>query len=323
MKIDIHAHIVERRYIEELTEVMGLTTAPGRPGQMLLRRDGLTYAWYREDMFDIDNALRVMDDHGIEMRVLSLSAPNVYVWDRDQQIQVARRMNDATATVCRAHPDRFAGFASLPLADADASLVELDRAVDELDMVGVTIGSNIDGRALNEGFFEPIWARVNERRLPVFEHPMFSPHSAGMEEFELPLRVGFVFDTTLVATRLIYAGIFERYPDFPYILAHTGGTLPMVLERLDNGYRLFPDCSEHITKLPSEFARNFYYDTCAFFEPALMMARELFGSDHLLWGTDNPFIAADSAHVEALPIPDNEKAEILGGNAARLLGLER
>ena len=323
MKVDIHAHIVERRYVEELAEVMGLSASPGRPGQVLLRRDGLTYAWYRDEMFDVDHALRAMDDHGIDMRVLSLSAPNVYVWNRDRQIEVARRMNDATAAVCRAHPDRFAGFASLPLVDAEASLAELGRAVDELAMVGVMIGSNVDGRSLDDDFFEPIWPHINERRLPVFEHPMFWPHTAGMEAFELPLRVGFVFDTTLVATRLIYAGVFERYPDFRYILAHTGGSLPMLLERLDNGYRLFPDCSEHITKLPSAFAKNFYYDTCSFFAPALMMARELFGPDHLLWGTDDPFIAADSAHVEALPIPDDEKAAILGGNAGRLLGLGR
>ena len=109
-------------------------------------------------------------------------------------------------------------------------------------------------------------------RLPVFEHPMFPADTSQMGEFELPLRVGLIFDTTLVAARLIYGGVFERYPNFPYIMAHTGGALLMMLERLDNGYRLFPDCRKYITKLPSHYGKRFYYDTCAFGESALMLA---------------------------------------------------
>ena len=320
--IDIHAHIVERRYVEELIELLGLTASEGRPGQTLLRRDGKTFAWYRDQMFDVDHRLREMDEKGIDMRMLSLSAPNVYVWPTETQIEVARRLNDATAAMCRAHPDRFAGFASLPMKDPEAALIELTRAVEELDMAGVMIGSNIDGAALNDGAFEPVWERINALKLPVFEHPMFPAETADMEEFELPLRVGFVFDTTLCVTRLIYAGVFERYPDFPYIMAHTGGTLLMLLERLDNGYRLFPDCSEHISKPPSEFAKNLYYDSCSFFEPALMMAHGFVGPERILWGSDDPFINADTSHVDSLPISDTDKSLILGGNAARLLGIE-
>jgi len=150
---------------------------------------------------------------------------------------------------------------------------------------------------------------------------MFPPHT-GKEEFEMPLRIGFVFDTTAAAARLIYSGVFERYPHFPYILAHTGGALLMVLERLDNGYRLFPDCRAHISRLPSTYAAELYYDTCSFFCPALKMAHELVGAEHLLWGSDDPFLGADTAHVDALPIPAADKAKILGGNAARLLKLK-
>jgi aminocarboxymuconate-semialdehyde decarboxylase len=156
------------------------------------------------------------------------------------------------AKLCRHYPDRLVGLAILPLKDIEASLGELDCCVNELGMKGVTVGSNIDGLQLDDPKFEPIWAKINSLRLPVFEHPMFPRNSAGLEGFELPLRRGLVFDTTLAATRLIYSGIFERYPDFPYIMAHTGGALLMALERLDNGYRLFPDCRRYISKLPSE-----------------------------------------------------------------------
>ena len=210
MKIDIHAHIVDRRYVEELIDVLQLKAEPGLPGQTLLRRDGKTYAWHRDGMFDIDARLRDMDAKGIDLRVVSLSAPNVYPWPIPTQIDVARRINDATARLVRAHPDRFAGFASLPLTDPEASLAEIDRAIGELGMVGLTIGSNVNGVAMNDRSFEPVWARINELRLPVFEHPVFPANTADMQEFELPLRVGFVFDTTLALARMIYGGVFER-----------------------------------------------------------------------------------------------------------------
>ena len=321
MKIDIHAHIVERRYVDALVKDLALEPQQTPSGQTLYRRNGYTFLWERPDMYDIDARLRKMDAQGVDMRVLSLSTPNVYEWQGARQVDMARYMNDATAALVRSHPDRFAGLASLPLDDIEASLAELDRITGELELAGVMIGSNIGGLPVNDARFEPVWAKIDALRLPVFEHPMFPPHT-GKEEFEMPLRIGFVFDTTAAAARLIYSGVFERYPHFPYILAHTGGALLMVLERLDNGYRLFPDCRARISRLPSTYAAQLYYDTCSFFCPALKMAHELVGAEHLLWGSDDPFLGADTAHVDALPIPAADKARILGGNAARLLKLK-
>jgi aminocarboxymuconate-semialdehyde decarboxylase len=321
MKIDIHAHVVERRYVEELTESAGLEAEALPSGQTLLRKHGHTQAWYREPMFDIDARLRVMDAQGVNLRVLSLSTPNVYEWRGARQVEAARRMNDVTAAIVRRHPDRFAGLGSLPLDDIGASLSELDRITGELGLHGVLIGSNVAGMPMNDARMEPVWRRLDQLRLPVFEHPMFPAHTADMEEYELPLRVGFAYETTTAAARMIYGGIFERYQGFPYILAHTGGALLTLLERLDNGYRLFPDCRKHINRLPSEYAKNLYYDTCSFYGPALMMAHGIVGAQRLLWGSDDPFIGADSSHVDKLPLPDADRAMILGGNAARLLKL--
>ena len=321
MKIDIHAHVVDRRYIDELVKDFSLQSEKTSSGQTLFRRDGYTFLWERPDMFDIDGRLRKMDDMGIDMRVLSLSTPNVYEWKGRRQVEMTRYMNDITAALVRKHPDRFAGLGNLPLDNVEESLKELDRITGELELCGVMIGSNVGGVPINDKRFEPVWAKVDAMRLPVFEHPMF-PANTAKEEFEMPLRIGFVFDTTAAAARLIYSGIFERYPNFPYILAHTGGALLMVLERLDNGYRLFPDCRKHIQKLPSEYAAHLYYDTCSFFGPALRLAHELVGAEHLLWGSDDPFIGADASHVEKLAIPEADKAKILGANAARLLKLK-
>jgi len=321
MKIDIHAHFVDPDYLEDLKRVLDLEISITEDGKTLMRHNGCTLAWTRADMFDPDQRLRDMDRKGIDIRVQSVSTPNVYPWIGAEQIRVTRKVNDALARLCRAHPDRFVGLASLPLHDVDASLQEIDRTVGELGMKGLAIGSNVGGPPLNDACFEPLWAKINALRLPVFEHPMFPKDTSDLNEFELPLRVGFVFDTTLVATRLIYSGIFERYPDFPYILAHTGGALLMILERLDNGYRLFPDCRKYINKLPSEYAKRLYYDTCAFGAPPLMLAKEVVGSSQILFGTDDPFIGADDAHVTRLNISEADKRAILGGNAQKMFGL--
>ena len=323
MRIDIHAHIVDRDYLEALTRLRGLAAERTADGKTLLRRDGYTVMWTRADMFDIGHRLGEMDRKGIDLRILSLSTPNVYYWGAQEQVAIARQINDALARLVRAHPDRFVGLASLPLADPDAALAELERAIGELGMKGVIIGSNVDGMAMNDARMEPVWARINALRLPVFEHPMFPKNTEGLGEFELPLRVGLIFDTTLAATRMIYGGVFERYPDFPYVMGHTGGALLTILERLDNGYKLFPDCRKFITRPPSEFAKKLYYDTCAFYAPALKMAIESVGARQLLFGTDDPFIDADTKHVERLALAPADQAAILGGNAARLFGLAR
>jgi len=321
MKLDIHAHLIDRQYLEELQSLLSLAPERTSDGKTLLRHNGYTLMWSRADMFDVDHRLREMDRKGIDMRALSLSTPNVYPWSGAAQIRITRYVNDALARYCQAHADRFVGLASLPLHDIEASLAELDRVVRELGMKGVIIGSNVGGPPLNDARYEPIWARIDALRLPVFEHPMFPKDTSEMGEFELPLRVGMIFDTTLVAARLIYSGIFERYPNFPYILAHTGGALLMMLERLDNGYRLFPDCRKYISKPPSEYAKRLYYDTCAFGEAALMLAIRSVGAARLLFGTDDPMIDSDTTHVTRLAISEQEKSAILGDTTARLLGL--
>src|SRR5258708_1234203 len=248
MKVDIHAHQVDRRYLEELQALLRLEPERTADGKTLLRQHGYTLAWSRPDMFDVDHRLREMDRKGIDVRALSLSTPNVYPWSGEAQIRITRYVNDELAKLCRTHPDRFVGLASLPLHDVAAALAEIDRTTGELGMKGLGIGSNIGGPPLNDQRFEPLWARINALKLPVFEHPMFPKDTSDMGEFELPLRVGMMFDTTLVAARLIYSGIFERYPDFPYILAHTGGALIMLAPRAHHRRPPVPELRQKVNQ---------------------------------------------------------------------------
>ncbi len=130
MRIDIHAHFVDPHYLEQLRKVLDLETRRTGDGKTLMRHNGYTLAWTRPDMFDVDQRLRDMDKKGIDLRVLSLSAPSVYPFTGAEQIRITRHVNDELARYCRAHPDRFVGLASLPLHDVEASLQEIDRALE-------------------------------------------------------------------------------------------------------------------------------------------------------------------------------------------------
>lgn len=319
--IDCHAHIVDRGYIDRLIQHYGLTATTTEAGQTLLRKDKTTVAWFKDDFFDADSRIATMDAQGVDMRILSLSTPSVYDWPVAEQIELARYINDATSRLCQRYPTRFKGLATLPLSDTRAALSELDRCIGELGLSGIAMGSNIGGKPLNHPDLEPVWQAINRERIPVVEHPMFPLGAEHMDEFELPLRVGFVYDTTTAVVRMIYGGVFERYPDFPFIIAHTGGALLGMLERLDNGYRLFPDCRQHISRLPSTFAQSLFYDTCSFYGPALRMAQEIVGARQLLWGADDPFIGAGPQYLDKVGFTQEEKALVLGGNAARIFKL--
>lgn len=319
--IDVHAHIVDQDYLDELVHVLDLSTEQTESGQTLLRQGKSTVAWSRDNFFSPEQRIAEMERKGVDLRVLSLSSPSVYDWPVHEQPRAARAINDKMARLCQAYPTRFQGLATLPLGDVRASLSELDRCVDELGLKGLAIGSHVAGKPLNHPDLDPLWKTVNARRLPVVEHPMAHLGAGHMDEFELPLRVGFVYETTTAVARMIYAGIFERYPDFPFIVAHTGGSILGLLERLDNGYRLFPACRQFIDKLPSEYAKRLYYDTCSFYGPAIEMARSIVGIDRLLWGADDPYIGAGPDYVRELGWSEADTAQVLGLNAARIFGL--
>jgi aminocarboxymuconate-semialdehyde decarboxylase len=332
MIIDMHAHLYPRRFMEELARSggrYGVGLERARDGRQVLRFEGIRFWWYVEAFYDVDQRLAAMDRAEVNLQVLSMGPPMVYWADPELGAHLSRILNEEIACVVERYPERFVAFAAVPLQDTARALEELQHAVRELGHRGVGIGSNLNGKALDHPDLDPFWSAAQDLELPVFVHPINPPGQPAVHDYRLDLIVGFPFDTTLAAARLIYGGVLERFPKLKLIFAHLGGGLPYLKERLEIGYHTrgaFPDNALAIPKAPSEYLRLCYFDAVSFDHPALMCALACAGPERLVLGSDAPFAVGDIGRSVALIrdyqfASDGDKVKMLGENAAQLLKL--
>ena len=238
--------------------------------------------------------------------------------------------NDFIADVCKKHPDRFLGLASVPLNNMKDALDELKRAVDELNLGGLAIGTNMDKRSLAEDRFLPFIEEINRRKFPVALHPMkaigdehFTKEDIGLA---IPSNVGFIFETTRTIAQMVFKGIFEKYKNLVFILPHSGGSIPFLYPRWDLFYRSRPD-SHPLKKLPnppSHYLKKLYYDTAlSYFPSSLKCTAALAGADHVLFGTDCPYTNDGRSQetiegIENSGFSSDEKEKIYYKNAVKL-----
>jgi aminocarboxymuconate-semialdehyde decarboxylase len=312
MRIDVHAHYFSGEYLDLLDRSGGVesTTSPGRRCLWPSPND------------DVAARFDAMDRAGITLQILSISGVAPYFHDRDAAIAGARLANDTYAELVRAHPGRFAAFATLPMPHVDAALDELRRALDELGAIGVTLSTSVLGKSLGDPHFTPIFEELNRRCAVLFIHPAgVACHSPDIMSSGLQWPLGAPFEDTLCAIQLIQAGFPTRYPQMRTILPHLGGTLPMLVHRLDELSRRHVSIELNMY----DAVRHFYYDTVNGFPPALRLACDAFGTDRILFGTDYPFWR-DEAHQLAMTylheigLDDHEKHAIFEGNARNLFG---
>ena len=273
----------------------------------------------------IDYRQRVLDEHGIDMQVLTFTTPGVHVEAPETAAAFARMVNDAFAKIVRERGKRFTALATLPLDDPAQATRELERAMVQLGMPGAMVFSNVNHVALADPRYEPLWAKASELGAVIYIHPTDPAGVEAMLDYWLMPLVGFLFDTTLAAARLVFSGVVERHPGIRWVLTHMGGAIPYLAERLDRGWRAFPDCRTHVNRPPSEYLKSFYYDTVNFNPAALRLALDFAGPDRLLAGSDYPHqigsIPLMLETIEKLDLKGDVKEKILGGNAAALLGL--
>jgi aminocarboxymuconate-semialdehyde decarboxylase len=312
MRIDVHAHYYTPEYLG-MIEASGAPRHTTEPGRRVVKatRDA-----------DMEVRLAAMDRGGVDLQILSVAAVPSHAENETTAVALARYANDLYADVVKERPTRFAAFASLPLPHIDASLAELERAIDGLGMVGATVTMTILGRSLADPHFDPIYAELDRRGAVLFIHP--SGNACGsplLERDNLAFPLGAPFEDTIAAIHLMQAEFPRRFPRIKAILPHLGGTLPFLIQRLDHmAARFMPGKG-----VPSEVARKFWYDTVNAYPAALQCACEAFGTDRLLFGTDYPFWAGDAHQlaVDYLQRADLDEATLRAidsGNAFAIFG---
>jgi aminocarboxymuconate-semialdehyde decarboxylase len=275
---------------------------------------------------DIAYREEVLEAEGVDVQLISLTTPGTHIETPAVAAALATITNDAFARIRDERGARFVPLATLPLCDPRASVLEYLRATDELGLRGAMLFSNVNGVGLDDSRFWPLYEAANDRNALLMIHPTYPVGVEAMTEYWLMPLNGFLFDTTLAASKLVFSGVAKRFPRIRWILGHLGGTIPYLAERLDRGYRAFADCRKHIDEPPTAYLkRHFYYDTVNFSQGPLKLAIEFAGADHVLAGSDYPHqigsIPLMLESVQGLPITEAQRNAILGGNAKALLGI--
>ena len=323
--VDFHNHYYPPRYLEALQSGRSsVTVTVDGDGNPIIHYPGdynIAVRGHRDLAYRAD----VLRQHGVDTQVLTLTTPGTHVETEAEAARLASLVNDEFREGIEKYPGRFTALATLPLNDPGASARELERACRQLGLRGAMLFSNVNGVALSDRRYWGLYEAANDLGAILYIHPTHPVGVEAMQEYWLMPLIGFPFDTTLAAAGLVFSGVVERFPGISWVLAHLGGAIPYLAERLDRGYRAFRSCRDHITRAPSEYLRTFYYDTVNFDVHALNLAIELAGVDHMLAGSDFPHqigsLRSMMGSIEALGLGPADKAMILGGNAARLLGL--
>jgi predicted TIM-barrel fold metal-dependent hydrolase len=270
--IDVHQHLIPQVYIDRLATV-GVMGSGEHP-------------W---PDCDVGKALDLMDRTGIATAFTSISSPGLYFGDVDFTRRLARACNDAMAELVRGKPDRFGAFAAIPLPDVDASLRELEYALDVLKLDGINLVTHVAHRYMGHPEEAEFYAELDRRRAVVFVHPV-RPNLDGLAPLSYSTGLTeLVFDTTRAIANMLFTGTLERFPNIRFIMPHAGGVTPFLLFRL-SGQDSNPRMKDKIPHGVATYLRRFYYDIAQSAAPLSLRAlSEVAEPDHIVFGSDYPF----------------------------------
>ena len=320
MNIDLHHHFFPEEFIGQ-----GKKLYP----DWSIRQDaqGRRWATYPSGSFPLsspEERLTEMDALGIDIAVIAIPGINNFLSSKD--LGLYRLINDYLSDLAKQYPQRFKSLAMVPLDDVGLAIEELGRAIEQKGMSGIALGSNILGRPLDSPEFLPFFEEVNRRGLAIILHPGEPAGSQVMRQHNLITLVGFPFETSLAATRLVLSGYLERFPNINLVLPHLGGAVPYLLERVDFHYWEHGGNYPGLSQAPSLYLKKLYYDTAiGYHMPALRCAYESVGADHLVFGTDYPFgfitgfTEKTIASLEKLGLSAEQKEKIYSANALKIL----
>jgi predicted TIM-barrel fold metal-dependent hydrolase len=332
MIIDIFNHFMPEAYFKRLGDLI-----PGHPVLTAFPR--------LQPLVDLDARRRLLDEFGEMQHIISLANPPLeLIAGPDKTPELARLANDSMAEICRRYPDRFPTFiASVPINNIEASLDEIDRAVKTLGARGIQLFTNVAGKPLSAPEFRPVFARMVERDLPIWVHPMRTAQfpdypTEQASENEIWFSFGWPYETTACMTRLIYSGLYDEMPTVKIVSHHMGGMIPYFTGKIQLGFRQIffgaPDknpvaAEAGLKKPPVEYYKMLYADTALGEVAPTRCGHAFFGTPRCLFASDAPFDSEQGRGllrrsidaVNALEIPQAEKDAIFSGNAKKLLKL--
>jgi predicted TIM-barrel fold metal-dependent hydrolase len=313
--IDVHAHCL----FHEAVALMGEGS----------RRVNPPVKGAKEMYIAVEQRQKEMDAQAIEMEVLSIN-PFWYGTDRDTATKIVAVQNEKLAALCAAYPDRFAAYASLALQFPDLAVAQLETAIKKQGLRGAAIGASVLDVDFSDARFHPVWAKAEELGAVLFIHPLGVPELA--KRFKgngwLANTIGNPLATTIALQHLIFEGTLDRFPNLKIIAAHGGGYLPSYAARDDHACFVSPqNCNPEIKlkKKPSEYLNQIFFDSLVFTPEGLRHLVAQVGASQIVIGTDHP-IPWEEHPVDRIfattTLNDEDKMAILGGNAARLFGMQ-
>jgi aminocarboxymuconate-semialdehyde decarboxylase len=324
--VDLHNHIVTEDVVGFLAREGGrlATRISGtREGRFVQIGDAAVRPLHAR-MCDPSARIADMDRLGVDVQALSCT-PFVLYADApaDLALAVAQANNDSLAAVARAHGDRFAPLASVPLQAPEAAARELARAAG-LGLRGVEIPTRAGELELDDARLEPFWSAAEGLAVAICIHPFDASPRGALARYALSPLVGNLFDTGLAATLLVLGGVLERHPRLRIVLYHGGGTFPALLARLEKGHELLAETRSRAPRPPSAYLEQFWLDTVTFDRGWLGYLVGRFGADHVVLGSDYPLPLGPRdpvAEVRALGLAPEDERAVLGANACALLHL--
>ena len=311
--VDIHAHCA----VPEAMALMNLkvTGQPNLPNVLMMTQPA--------------DRLRAMDEQGIDMEALSIN-PYWYKADRDVAQKIIGIQNEKLAEACAANPERFVAFATVALQFPDMAAEQLELGVKKYGLRGAAIGGSVNGEELADPKYHPFWAKAEQLGVLVFIHPQGTAEMNATTRFKgnglLDNVIGNPLETTIALSHLIFEGTLDKFPGLKICAAHAGGFLPSYAGRSDQGCLTFPDrCTGKLAKKPTEYVRQLYYDNIIFTPEGMRHLVAETGPGQVVMGTDYPYPWTSTSVDLVLNTPglsDADRVAILGGTAAKLLGIK-
>lgn len=330
MKIDIHTHIMPEKmpnWVQKFGYGEFIHLEHRNCKACMMKGDKL-FREVEDNCFKESVRLEDMDATGVTMQVLSTIPVLFNYWAKPQDgLETSRFFNDHIAETVNKSPDRFIGIGTVPLQDVDRSIREMERCVTTLQLPGLEIGSNVNGKNLSDPVFFPFYEAAEQLGCALFVHPWEMMGATQMQKYWLPWLVGMPAETSRAICSMIFGGVFEKFPRLRVAFAHGGGSFPFTIGRIEHGFDVRPDLvAIDNNRSPRDYIGKFWIDSLVHDRPTLDFLLKIMGDHTICLGSDYPFPLGEhhpGQLIEAMELEAGITEKLLYKNAMDWLGLPK